>query len=543
MTIKRILTYTLCLCLLFSLSLPALAAEEDAAAIASPEELLRLAETPAGSFYLDADLDMSGIDWTPIAFQGTLDGRGHTIFNLRVSAPGSRHADTVDGNGKLYDSVFAGLFSVLENAEIRDLTLQGVDIDVTAPRHCFAGGLTGYMTSSRLSGCSVLDARITLTARCQPESDNPRTSCSAGIGGIVGFGYGVITDCRAETTLVFVDECDPSLKCEEFMGGILGTGNAVISGCASVIDGYDESRGFVHNGGLVGMTYVYGAGETPKPITGCSVEGSITFFEDNTNRRAYCQPFVGEMLPWTNVSECSQNFVRNEVFDYNAVLRPEKCAEPSCTDTVRQADCTDAGYTEHVCSGCGHTWRDSFVPVTHQPGEWVVTKEATFEESGVRSLPCSVCGQIIRQEVIPPHVAGEWELVRQPDYNVPGLYQQRCTDCGQVLAEEPVPALIPVSSITLDHTDMAMEYKDSVPVAAIVLPADAHDPMVLWTSSDTDVVTVDTDGTVHAVGKGTATVTCVSADGFASAECRVTVKLTVWQWIREYVLFGWVRKH
>ena len=30
---------------------------------------------------------------------------------------------------------------------------------------------------------------------------------------------------------------------------------------------------------------------------------------------------------------------------------------------------------------------------------------------------------------------------------------------------------------------------------------------------------------------------------FARAECTVTVRLTLWQWIRQYLLFGWVIKH
>ena len=543
MTKKRVTAYILCLILLLSLSGTALAAEGEAVAVSTREDLLRLADDPAGSYYLAADLDLGGADWTPIAFRGKLDGRGHTIYNLRVTAPGSEHADTVDGNGKLYDSVFAGLFSTLTDAEVRDLTLRGVDMDVTAQQHCFIGALAGYMKDAVLTNCAVLDARLSLTARCSPETDNPRKSCNAGIGGLVGFGYGIMTGCRAETALVFVDQCDAALRCEEFMGGLLSTGNAAVSDCAVVIDGYDECRGYAHNGGLIGMTYAYGAGVLPQMVTRCSVEGSITFFEDNNDRRAYCQAFIGEMLPWGNIGECTQNFVRNEVFDYTAVLRPEKCAEPSVTDTVYSPDCTNAGYTEHTCAGCGYTWRDSFTLPAHQPGEWVIARDATFEESGLRTLSCTVCGQILQEEEIAPHVAGEWQLVKEPEYNVPGLNQQLCTDCGAVLAEEPIPALVPVSSITLNHADITLDYKDSETITSVVLPADAHDPIVHWTSSDPEVVTVDTDGTVHAVGKGTAVVKCTSADGFAEAECRVTVNLTIWQWIREYILFGWVKRH
>ena len=35
---------------------------------------------------LAADIDMTGLDWTPKALSGTFDGQGHTISNLTVTA-------------------------------------------------------------------------------------------------------------------------------------------------------------------------------------------------------------------------------------------------------------------------------------------------------------------------------------------------------------------------------------------------------------------------------------------------------------------------
>ena len=121
---KRILCLFLVLTLLAS-AVPALAAEEDGIAISTPEELRQLENAPQGSYYLANDLDMSAIDWFPIAFEGTLDGRGHAIYNLRVTQVGTAHADTWDGNDKEYDTVFAGLFSTLTEAKVSNLTLQG----------------------------------------------------------------------------------------------------------------------------------------------------------------------------------------------------------------------------------------------------------------------------------------------------------------------------------------------------------------------------------------------------------------------------------
>lgn len=77
MNIKRFLSGALCAVLLLALC-PAAAADAPCE-ISSAEELSLLRETPDGDFVLTADIDMTGVDWQPIAFSGTLDGGGHTI--------------------------------------------------------------------------------------------------------------------------------------------------------------------------------------------------------------------------------------------------------------------------------------------------------------------------------------------------------------------------------------------------------------------------------------------------------------------------------
>lgn len=51
-----------------------------------------------------------------------------------------------------------------------------------------------------------------------------------------------------------------------------------------------------------------------------------------------------------------------------------------------------------------------------------------------------------------------------------------------------------------------------------------EDQKVTFSSSNTDVATVDEDGTVKAVSRGKATITMTSADGKHSDKCEVTVK-------------------
>ena len=538
---KRLGALLLCLLLVFSLSSGALAAEGDnVIELSTAEDLLQLGLRPDASFVLTRDIDMGGLDWEPVAFTGKLDGNGHVLYNLKVNRTGGVRADTVDGNNKVYDSVFAGLFSTLINARVENLTLRGVDIQIRSGEHCFVGGITGYIKNSEIANCSILDARISLVATCQPEPVNPRTSCNAGAGGIAGFGSGAIRNCTAETVLVFDDQFAANLKVEEFMGGVLSCGDATITGCSVTVDGYDACRGYAHNGGLVGMFYLYDKSEALGTITGCSVDGSITFFEDNTDRRAYCQPFVGELLTWTNMSECTQTFTRNELFDYTAKLSPEKCETPSYTETRQEADCDHWGYTVHSCTVCGHTWRDEFAAPAHVPGEWTVTQAATYETAGRRELTCTLCGQVIAEETIAPHVAGEWVTVQEAGVGRDGLRRLYCADCGEVLEEEIIPGKKGIQSIVLDQTMVNLYYKDELKIGAEIYPADAANTVVYWTSSNERAVIVDTNGTVHAVGRGTATVTCTSADGQASSQCQVRVDYTLKQWVTMVLLFGWL---
>ena len=468
--------------------------------ISSAEDLKKIAENPGAYYEFDCDVDMSGVDWEPIAFSGHLYGEGHTIYNLKVTSFGKDRADTLDGNAKVYDSVFAGLFSVVKGAEIKDLNLRGVDIDVSSEIHCFAGGFAGYMKDTKISGCSITDARISITPQCQPEAGNPRKSCNSGIGGIAGFGSGTIENCTVDATLIFRDQCSSKLKVEEFMGGAVSDGNPTLISCDITIDGYCECRGYCHNGGLVGMYYKYDKAEEVGTITGCRVSGMITFFEDNPDRRAYCEAYIGEKMNWPKMSANSQSFTRNETKNYKAHLSPEKCDAPHYTEETTAPDCKtgDCGYTQRTCTVCGYSYKTNFT--------------------------------------IPAHTPGEWQIVKEPKDGAEGLRQKKCTVCGEVAEEE---TLIPVSGVSIDTPALELKYKDETRLNASVAPAEAFYQNVVWSSSDEKVAAVDQDGNVRATGRGTATITASSADGYAKSHCEVKVDYTFWQWLVK-TLFGWL---
>ena len=79
-----------------------------------------------------------------------------------------------------------------------------------------------------------------------------------------------------------------------------------------------------------------------------------------------------------------------------------------------------------------------------------------------------------------------------------------------------------VDSVSLDQTEMTMYTGQTVSLKAQVLPEDATDKTMSWTSGDEAVAKVDTSGRVTAVAKGTTTITAESVDG-KSASCKITV--------------------
>lgn len=81
--------------------------------------------------------------------------------------------------------------------------------------------------------------------------------------------------------------------------------------------------------------------------------------------------------------------------------------------------------------------------------------------------------------------------------------------------------IIHVTSVTLNKSELSLAVAANETLTATVLPADATNPAVTWSSSDNEVATVDDDGKVVGVKAGEATITA-AADG-KSATCAVTV--------------------
>ena len=278
---------------------------EDPWKIATAEQLDRIRDDLTGHYILIDDIDLSGYEnWMPIgtfqprsdapedaevphpdyAFTGTFDGAGHTISNLTISCEAP---------------MGAGLFGCASGTESNAASIGHFTLkDVNVSGFYLVGGAVGL----QFMNCPVSDIHL--------EGDNKLTGMQ-GIGGIVGTGFDLISDCSA-TADVIVSGDDgacagliaggttmSSIKnCQVTGGSITAEGNAAwgfgalcgapwgaaeitdckVSGTVITVNG--ENNRLV--GGLVGFGGTYDP-EAPAQITGCTVENVTITVSETTD--------------------------------------------------------------------------------------------------------------------------------------------------------------------------------------------------------------------------------------------------------------------
>ena len=187
---------------------------------------------------LTADIDLKGIDWTPIgkddnkAYTGTFDGGGHTITGLAVTG----------------SDQYAGLFGRIgSGGTVKNVTLKDVKIE---SNHSSGnvGGVAGW-SYGNIEYCSVSGS----------------VSSNSTAGGVVGAQLsGSITGCSSSATV----------KGVTYAGGIAGCTNsgASLTGCYATgsVSVENNTTSAAYAGGVVGSN---GASST---LTACYATGSVT---------------------------------------------------------------------------------------------------------------------------------------------------------------------------------------------------------------------------------------------------------------------------
>ena len=107
----------------------------------------------------------------------------------------------------------------------------------------------------------------------------------------------------------------------------------------------------------------------------------------------------------------------------------------------------------------------------------------------------------------------------------PGSCVVTCTtDDGKKTASCRITVTIPVGGVMIDEKELRLYATKKGTLTATVLPENASDKSVRWSSANSKVAVVDEKtGVVTAVGSGSTKVTCTTVDGGYKASCAVTV--------------------
>lgn len=169
---------------------------------------------------LDNDIDLNNQLWTPIGlnadvaakkFQGTFDGHGHTISNLRVVTPtaytaagffgalnGTAKNFTIDGAyvEHISDGGSSGLtdngVAVVAGSIYNFGTISGVTVNnATVKGNRYTAGIAGYVYGN-ITDCTVTNSDIVCTPDNLTGSWDNGDKCG-GIGGYIAEQHGVLT--------------------------------------------------------------------------------------------------------------------------------------------------------------------------------------------------------------------------------------------------------------------------------------------------------------------------------------------------------------
>ena len=88
-------------------------------------------------------------------------------------------------------------------------------------------------------------------------------------------------------------------------------------------------------------------------------------------------------------------------------------------------------------------------------------------------------------------------------------------------------APIRVTSVKISPTTFTLRVNVKKQLVPTILPSNATNKGVIWTTSNTKVATVTSGGLVTGLGKGKATITLTSVDGSKKATCVITVVIPV----------------
>ena len=322
--------------------------------IKTGSQLVLIKQYPDAHFVLCNNIDLDNRQWPIVNLNGSFDGGGYTIYNLKITRP--------EGN----DNV--GLFAQLgsEAVGIKNLTINGVDIDagtnnnvgaiVGNSYYCYGlisnchvifnqgskitgnnavGGVAGELKKTEIKDCKVISninenviignssvggligyleqsARQLLLYNCHVQADIIGSSSVGGVCGRIG-----VSSAWDEDTHVHNLSYKGTLSGSTGVGGIVGSSSVSIY--SSKVEAVINAKNYA--GGITGELYSYAK------IIGCYSSGTIKCDAGNGK---YVAGIIGSCS--SNYMEFNYSTMTSNYADFNAYV--------GYSNVARVKDCT-----------------------------------------------------------------------------------------------------------------------------------------------------------------------------------------------------------
>ena len=405
--------------------------------------------------YLLCDIDLGGAVWTPIGtkynscFTGSFDGNGHVISNFKIT----------DNDN------YTGFFGYNEG-DIKNLGLKDFTIDVE--NDSYVGGLVGRNNGGNITNCYTIDGYVngdSITGGLVGEHDKGTisfcySSCTvtsdpsdslSHTGGLVGFNYtdGIITNSYATGDLPeaghpggFVGRNLGSIRnCYAtgnvfgiIAGGFASTNRGLITNCYSTGNvSYSAShlKSYGYAGGFLGIngqeTYYDGV------VENCFATGNVSVRADSDD----C--YLGGLVGYEH-KQYSFSIVKNSYYYSGQTFRMYKNGIYSNKPTTVVGSASELDtlksivFQKEALGWSEDHWilTDGKYPTLmtfdqynqnvgsedeggniHVLGSWVVLREPTCENDGLRQRVCLECNEVVITEAISStgHFYGQWQTI------------------------------------------------------------------------------------------------------------------------------------
>ncbi len=211
------------------------------------------------------------------------------------------------------------------------------------------------------------------------------------------------------------------------------------------------------------------------------------------------------------------------------------CSRSSCEHVwnegsiTKYSTCSEQGEKEFTCTKCG-TKKTEYIALKNHTVVKDLAEPASCNSTGLsEGYHCSECGAIIVKQTVVPrlkHIYDEGIVTTEPTTTSTGVKTFTCTLCGNTYDE-----IIPkketekkhVQSVGISLSSLYLDKGNVFKLFATILPEDADDKEIKWSSGNMNVAMVNADGYVAAIGRGRTTITATASDGNITDNCVVTV--------------------